>query len=136
MTLTAFSADTGAPAGPKRENLMPTKQTDSHGAGSEDQGARVRDSLIGQHVIRALGSPEGLFGVQIRPLWGLCFRVNVLVGADAASARVRHSYFLTTDGLGKVVASSPTILRQYGVDEGTPAPAVTASTTDEGGRDG
>jgi hypothetical protein len=115
---------------------MATKQTDLHGAGSADQGVRLRDSLIGQHVIRALGSPQGLFGVQVRPLWGLCFRVNILVGADAASARVLHSYFLVTDGLGQVVASSPTIRRQYGVDEGTPAPAVTESTTGEGGPDG
>jgi hypothetical protein len=46
------------------------------------------------------------------------------------SAKVVHSYFLVTDGLGKVVASTPTIVRQYGGD-GPPASAV-ASTADEG----
>jgi hypothetical protein len=69
--------------------------------------------------------------VQIRPLWGHCLRVNVLVGADAASAKVVHSYFLVTDGLGKVVGSTPKIVRQYGGGDGTPSPAVTTSTTDE-----
>jgi hypothetical protein len=92
----------------------------------------MRDSLIGQHVIQALGPPEGLQGVQIRPLWGHCFRVNVLVGADAVSAKVAHSFFLVTDGLGKVVESTPAIVRQYGSSDGTAVPAVTKSTADEG----
>lgn len=83
---------------------MPKQQTDSHVAGSEEQGVRLRDSLIGQHVIRALGAPDGLHSVQIRPLWGHCFRVNVLAGADAVTVKVVHSYFLVTDDGGKVVA--------------------------------
>ena len=107
---------------------MPKQQTDSQAAGSEEQGVRLRDSLIGQHVIRALGPPEGLHSVQIRPLWGHCFRVNVLIGADAVTAKVAHSYFLVTDGLGKVVASTPAIVRQYG-DAGPPAAAVAATST-------
>ncbi len=111
---------------------MPKQQTDSHVAGSEDQGVRLRDSLIGRHVIRALGAPDGLHSVQIRPLWGHYFRVNVLVGADPVSTKVAHSYFLVTDGLGKVVASTPTIVRQYAADDGPPAPVVDVSAAGEG----
>ena len=109
---------------------MPTQQTDSHGASSEKQDVRLRNSLIEQHVMRALGPPEGLHRVQIRPLWDHYLRVNVLVGADAVSAKVVHSYFLVTDDLGKVVASMPKIVRHYGCDA-TPSPAVTTSATDE-----
>src|SRR5262249_49632426 len=132
MTWMTFSADRNRPSRAKRENLMPKQQPGSPVAGSEDQDVALRDSLIGQHVLRALGAPDGLHRVQIRPLWGHCFRVNVLVGADPVSAKVAHSYFLVTDGLGKVVGSTPTIVRQYGVNDGPPAPAVTASAADEG----
>jgi hypothetical protein len=111
---------------------MPTQQTRSHGAGSEEQDLRLRNSLVEQYVMRTLGPPKGLHRVQIRPLWGHCLRVNVLVGADAASAKVVHSYFLVTDGLGKVVASTPRIIRQYSGDDLTPSSAPTTSTTDEG----
>ncbi len=107
---------------------MPTQRADSHGAASEEQSVRLRNSLIGQHVIRALGQPKGLHSVQIRPLWGHCFRVNVLVGADAVTAKVVHSYFLVTDGGGTVVVSTPTIFRQY-ADVGPPAPAVALTPT-------
>jgi hypothetical protein len=107
------------------------QHTDSHAASSKEQDVRLRNSLIEQHVMRTLGPPEGLHRVQIRPLWDNCFRVNVLVGADGASAKVLHSYFLITDGLGKVVASTPKIVRQYGGGDRTPSPAVTTSATDE-----
>jgi hypothetical protein len=100
---------------------MATQQANSHGAAADEQGVRLRESLIGQHVMRALGPPDGLHSVQIRALWGHCFRVNVLIGADAVTSKVVHSYFLVTDGRGKVVASTPTIVRQYG-DGGPSAP--------------
>jgi hypothetical protein len=112
---------------------MPKQQTDSHGAGAEVQNVRLRDSLMEQYVIHALGPPESLYGVQVRPLWGRCYRVNVLVGADAVSAKVLHSYFLVTDEVGKVLTSTPTIVRQYGVDDGRAADTGTASTADERG---
>jgi hypothetical protein len=105
---------------------MPKQQTESQSTVADEQVARQRDSLIGQHVIRALGLPESLHLLQIRPLWGHCFRVNVLIGADAVTARVAHSYFLVTDGRGTVVKSTPAIVRQYG-DAEPPAPVVAAS---------
>ncbi len=69
--------------------------------------------LIGRQVIQTLGEPRGFQQVQVRRLWDDCFRVNVLVGGDAVSAKVVHSYFLVADGEGKVVTSSPTITKQY-----------------------
>ena len=39
--------------------------------------------------------------------------MNILVGADAASARIAHSYFLVASDDGTVVASTPKIERQY-----------------------
>jgi hypothetical protein len=81
-----------------------------------DQQAEGRpqpDAALGQHVMRALGQPRDLYDVQVRELWEGHYRVNVLVGPDAASIKVAHSYFLVADGGGNVVASSPMITRQY-----------------------
>jgi hypothetical protein len=110
---------------------MPTQQKDPQPAGTEELGVRQRNSLIGKHVIQALGPPEGLHRVQIRPLWGQYFRVNVLVGPDAVSAKVVHSYFLAADSLGKILTSTPVIVRHYGDSDGIPGPTGTMSTVDE-----
>jgi hypothetical protein len=64
-------------------------------------------------VILALGQPDNLQKVQIRHLWGDCYRANILVGADLASARIAHSYFLVTDEGGTIVASTPALVRAY-----------------------
>lgn len=71
------------------------------------------DALIGEQVIHSLGEPNGLQRVQVRHLWSDHYRVNVLVGGDAVSAKVAHSYFLVADGDGKVIASTPNIKKQY-----------------------
>jgi hypothetical protein len=47
-------------------------------------------------------------------LWEDHYRVNVLVGPDAASARVANSYFLVVDGDGAIVTSTPRLTRLYG----------------------
>jgi hypothetical protein len=39
--------------------------------------------------------------------------VNVLVGKDFASTRIANSFFLTADGKGNIVTSSPKIARLY-----------------------
>ena len=51
--------------------------------------------------------------VQVRRLWGDRYRVNVLVGDAAATARVAHSYFLAADGSGNIKSSDPAIGRRY-----------------------
>jgi hypothetical protein len=74
---------------------------------------RQPNAALGQHVMLALGRPGDFYGVQVRELWEGHYRVNVLVGPDAASVMVAHSYFLVADGGGNVIASSPPITRRY-----------------------
>jgi hypothetical protein len=92
---------------------MPPQQNVAQPVESEEQGIRRRDSLIEGQVMLALGHPNGLHRVQVRSLWEHRYRVNVLIGPDAVSAKVAHSYFLITDGRGTVIASTPTITKQY-----------------------
>jgi hypothetical protein len=93
---------------------MPAHQQDGPNVDQEADRRRWRAAAIGSHVLLALGEPDELRGVQVRPLWPDHYRVNVLVGADAASVRVAHSYFLVADGDGNVLCSAPEITRQYG----------------------
>jgi hypothetical protein len=90
---------------------MPTEQQDRRETGPEEQARRR--ALIGAHVLRALGQPDALHRVQVRHLWEDHYRVNVLVGADAAQAKVAHSYFLVVNPAGAILTSTPTITRQY-----------------------
>lgn len=68
---------------------------------------------LGRQVLRALGSPTGLLKVKVHPVGSDRYRVNVLVGPDPTSARIIHSFFLTADGDGNIVSSSPEIVRLY-----------------------
>ena len=61
----------------------------------------------------ALGQPSNLFKVQVKRLWDEHYRVNVLVGTDAASVLLAHSYFLVADSAGGIVSSVPRIERRY-----------------------
>lgn len=79
----------------------------------EKQDRQLRKTIVGQHVIKALGQPVGLHRVQVRHLWDVHYRVNVFVGVDAVSATIAHSYFLVTDGTGNIIASTPTLRRHY-----------------------
>ena len=92
--------------------MSTAKQREADQSDEREQHRRL-SRLIGKEVIQTLGEPHGLQRVQVRRLWDDCFRVNVLVGGDAVSAKVAHSYFLVADGEGKVVTSSPTITKQY-----------------------
>ena len=65
------------------------------------------NSLVREQVIHALGEPGGLLDVQVRPLWGPHYRVNVFVGVNITCARIIHSFFLVTDGNGNVLESTP-----------------------------
>jgi hypothetical protein len=92
---------------------MPTEQQSKQPAEQEKQERQQLDAVIGKHVLHALGQPGNLHQVQVRRLWNEHYRVNVLVGVDAASARVANSYFLVIDADGAIVASTPRITRQY-----------------------
>lgn len=92
---------------------MATNQQATEAEVSEREGRRQTGALIGKHVLDALGLPDEFLKVQVQPLWADHYRVNVLVGATLVSVKVAHSYFLTADGKGNIVTSTPKISRQY-----------------------
>jgi hypothetical protein len=71
------------------------------------------DDVIVEQVLHALGRPPNLHAVQVRPLWLDRVRVNVLLGADAASVLVGHSYFLVISNDGNILSSTPNLTRLY-----------------------
>ena len=82
------------------------RERDEH---QEQQARESRNARIGQRVIHALGQPDGLRAVQVRRLWEDHYRVNVLVGADAVSAKIANSYFVQADADGNIIESTPKI---------------------------
>ena len=104
----------GPGATPEREAMS----TPSRAESDEEATARAlraeRVALaITAAVLRQLGKPADLFRVSVVRLWENRYRVNVHTGPDAVSARVAHSFFLTADDDGRVVASDPAITRLY-----------------------
>ena len=92
--------------------MITTRQGDQDRAMDRDRSDALNE-LIGRHVVGALGSPVDLLKVQVRPLGDAHYRVNVVVGTGATSARVADSFFLTADDEGNIVTSSPEIVRHY-----------------------
>ena len=70
-------------------------------------------AAIGSRVINTLGQAGDLHLVQVRHLWEDRYRVNVLVGAETASAKVLHGYVLVADLDGNTIESTPKITRHY-----------------------
>ncbi len=68
--------------------------------------------VIAEQVIHSLGRPAVPHLVQVRSLWAHFFRVNILIGEDATRMKVAHSYFLKTDSEGKIVTSTPKIVKE------------------------
>ena len=91
---------------PMPEPVTPCDSVESH-------KREMLNALVGEQVLHALGEPRNLLKVQVRPLWDGNYRVNVFVGADAANAKIRHSYFVVADGDGNVLDSTPKMQRQY-----------------------
>jgi hypothetical protein len=92
---------------------MNTAQRDDRGMEDGPMAIDTLNALIGKQVLRTLGSPGDIFKVKVHPLGNDRYRVNVLVGKDFASARIANSFFLTADGEGNIVTSSPKIARLY-----------------------
>jgi len=80
--------------------------------GVQDMRDTVND-FIRKQVVRTLGTPGDLLSVQVRPVGGEHYRVNVVVGKNVASSRIPNSFFLTADAEGNIVTSSPEIVRLY-----------------------
>jgi len=92
---------------------MPATPQERQHRDQEGQERNELNAMIAQHVLDTLGQPGDLHRVQVRHLWGDHYRVNVLVGADAACAKVAHSYFLVVDNDGNIIACNPKITGKY-----------------------
>jgi hypothetical protein len=76
----------------------------------------MRDSItevISKQVVQSLGFPAGLLKVQVRPVCADRYRVNVFVAKEANSVRITDSFFLIADDDGKILKSSPEIIKRY-----------------------
>jgi hypothetical protein len=91
----------------------PTTPPDSPHRNPKKEDRERLKTAVGKRVMDTLGQPGDLHKVQVRWLWEDHYRLNVFVGPDAASAKVANSYFLVTDDEGNIIASTPTIRRQY-----------------------
>src|SRR5437764_123912 len=96
-----------------RDKPMPAKQHEEMPKEQKNQERQQVNAAIGRHVMNALGQPGDLHRVHVRQLWEDRYRVNILVGTDASSVKIAHSYFLVTDGSGNIVASEPKIKKEY-----------------------
>jgi hypothetical protein len=98
---------------------MPAKKQETAAAPIAEiaDKARLR-AAIARAILQSLGEPAGLREVDVRLLWDNRYRANVLVGADAATVRIAHSYYLEADTEGSILSSTPAIKREYGVEGG------------------
>jgi hypothetical protein len=87
--------------------VRPDENAPKSRAGGQQAAALCR------FVIRELGRPSDLFRVSAVRLWDNHFRVNVQTGPDITSVRIAHSFFVSADEEGNVVASVPPIARAY-----------------------
>jgi hypothetical protein len=81
---------------------------------ADDMNKRVHEALysvIAEQVLHTLDTPDHRHRVQVRSLWGNFYRVNLLVGDDAACMKVASSYFLKTDSDGRILESSPAMIK-------------------------
>ncbi|MBX9581002.1 MAG: hypothetical protein K2X87_11895 [Gemmataceae bacterium] len=90
---------------------LPVARPDEDDGAAPDAERRLAAVVRG--VLGALGRPPDFLRATARAVTADDCRVNVLVGADAGSARIAHSYFVTADADGTVTASTPTIRKQY-----------------------
>ena len=71
------------------------------------------NAIIRERVMHLMGEPSGPYLVQVRPLWGDFYRVNIVLGDSAGPVRIANSYFLRVNGDHSIAESTPQISRQY-----------------------
>ncbi len=92
---------------------MPTIEQEQQDMSKAATERRQREGFISNRVLMALGQPPDLLRVHVRRLWENRYRVNIVVGVDAASARIASSYFVVADGAGNILQAVPEITKQY-----------------------
>jgi hypothetical protein len=84
-------------------------------AQTEERSHIDGDQWIADRVFERMGKPRDLFRIQIRPLWGEYYRVNVYreTGASEAIPRIEmtDSFFVTTDH--ETMTTRPAIAKKY-----------------------
>ncbi|AGA24762.1 hypothetical protein [Singulisphaera acidiphila] len=80
---------------------------------NEPIAATPLNDLIGRQVIRSLGTPKDLLKVRVHPVGADHYRVNIVTGKDFATGKIANSFFLTADAKGKIVSSTPQIVKLY-----------------------
>jgi len=100
------------PSSSRKSTTSATEQTDQDLHLDRQTRDKLND-LVAQQVVQSLGSPADLLKMQVRPLGGNRYRVNVFVGKYGVAARIANSFFLTADDEGKILTSSPEIARLY-----------------------
>jgi hypothetical protein len=96
----------------KRAEALPAGE-DEPAAPTQAQAQGELTTAISRNVMTALGRPDHFLRVTVRQVTRDAYRVNVMTGADAASGRIAHSYFVTADKDGNVTASAPAIVKVY-----------------------
>jgi hypothetical protein len=86
---------------------MPTTQQREQDRDLEKHKSETLQALIEEQVMHRLGRAPGVRNVQVRKLWENRYRVNVLVGDNAVSAKIASSYFVKADSDGNIVDSDP-----------------------------
>jgi hypothetical protein len=82
-------------------------------ADQDREAARGVATAIGRGVMTALGRPADFVRVSVIRLWENNYRVNVRTGPNPSALTIAHSYFVSADGQGNVIASAPPLARRY-----------------------
>ena len=97
----------------ERADQQQEERDESQRNDQRKEACGLQEAVVLKSVLLGLGRPADFLRGNARQLWENHYRVNVFVGPNAASARVAHSYFLETDGDGKILTSSPPVTRAY-----------------------
>lgn len=92
---------------------MPTTGQVKQQARAAKRTPEQQNDIIVRQFVQMLGRPAALHRVEVRHLWDKHYRVNVFVGDEAAFTRIAHSFFLSIDEDGNIIASAPAITRKY-----------------------
>lgn len=92
---------------------MPTAEISDPDKEENQSPLAAQKTRIRSQVAKMLGNPVDLLKIRVHPVGSENFRVNVWAGKSYTAARVTDSFFLTTDGDGNVMASTPKIVRMY-----------------------
>lgn len=90
-----------------------TTTADEQRSNRRTQEAGLLETVVRENFLALLGTPSEAHRIQVKCLWGDCYRVNVFVTDGVGAFRVAHSHFLQADGNGKILSSNPPIKRAY-----------------------